>query len=124
MERRISMTRWMTVSMIPPYSPEIPPRNTPRTRLRATPTSPMDSEVRVPYMSRDQRSRPCSSVPMRNSDSSGVVPSTPKRWRFMGISSKRVYSNPRTKNLTGIFLLGSGVYTRLKVMGSRTPVRP
>ncbi len=78
------MTRWMTVSRTPPYRPEIPPRNTPRTRLMATPTRPMTARCASPYMSRDQRSRPCSSVPRRKSDSSGVVPSTPEEVEVHG----------------------------------------
>ena len=46
-------------------------------------------------ISRDQRSRPCSSVPSRNSVSSGCAPSTPMRWRLVGIRPNRWYSNPR-----------------------------
>jgi hypothetical protein len=38
------------------------------------PASPMVREVRVPYMRRDQRSRPCSSVPSRKSVSSAWRP--------------------------------------------------
>ena len=84
----------------------------------------MVSEVRVPYMSRDQRSRPCSSVPSRNSPSSARAPSRPSRWRSVGKSPRKRYSKPGAKKRTGIFFSGSGVYTRLKVMGSRLPVRP
>ena len=50
----------------------MPPRTTPSTRLSATLTRPIVIDVRVAYMSRDQRSRPCVSVPSRNSDSLGL----------------------------------------------------
>ncbi len=82
---------------------------TPSTRLNATPTRPMVSEVRVPYMSRDQRSRPCSSVPRRNRVSSGRAPSTPIRCRVVGSTPSSRYSKPWAKKRTGTFWLGSGV---------------
>ena len=47
-ERSSSMARWMIVSVTPPRYPEIPPRIRPRIRLRATPTRPIDSEIRAP----------------------------------------------------------------------------
>src|SRR5262249_40822222 len=85
-ERRISISRWMAVSTAPPEKPEIPPRTTPSTRLMATPQRPMVREVRVPYIRRDQRSRPCSSVPKRKSVSSARPSPTARRGRSVGIS--------------------------------------
>ena len=78
------MTRWMTVSAQPPYNPEMPPSNTPSTRLSVTPTRPMVSEVRVASTRRENTSRPSWSVPSRNSASDGLPSLTPSRWMSVG----------------------------------------
>ena len=46
-------------------------------------------EMRVPYISRDQRSRPCTSVPSRKSVWP-ASPSTPMRWRLLAITPRNV----------------------------------
>ena len=54
-----------------------------------TPTRPIVSEMRVPYISRDHRSRPCTSVPSRKIVWAASRPaSTPIRWRVVGISAE------------------------------------
>jgi hypothetical protein len=83
-ERRISMMRWITESIAAAEVPETPPSTTPSTRLSATLTRPIVIDVRVANMSRDHRSRPCVSVPMRNIVSPAFAPSTPKRCRSVG----------------------------------------
>jgi len=64
------------------------PRKTPRNRLRVTLTRPMVMEVRVPDISRDQRSRPWTSVPRMKRDSSGRASSTARRWRLQRMTPK------------------------------------
>ena len=65
-DRRKSMLRCTMASAKPPKYPETPPMERPRMKLRATPISPIDSEMRVPYMMRLNTSRPRMSVPSRN----------------------------------------------------------
>ena len=67
------------------------------------------SEMRVPYISRDHRSRPCTSVPSTKIVWAASRPgSTPIRWRVMGITPRKWYSKPWAKKRMGIFWLGSG----------------
>ena len=57
-EIKRSMIRWMIVSISPPRYPDKPPSSKPRTKVMATPTNPIDSEIREPYTARVNRSRP------------------------------------------------------------------
>ena len=51
--------------------------NNPKAKVIAMPTKPIDSEMRAPYKTRVNRSRPRRSVPIKKS---GPSSSTPKRW--------------------------------------------
>ena len=75
----------------------------------------MVSEMRVPYISRDQRSRPCTSVPSRKSVLVGVAPAlhadeVPVRRD----QPRKRYSKPWAKNRTGIFSLRIGAVHALE----------
>ena len=61
--RRNSMIRWIIASVIPPRNPESPPSIQPRNMFSVTPTRPMDMDTRVPYIRRENMSRPILSVP-------------------------------------------------------------
>ena len=49
----------------------------PSTKVMATPTSPMETEIRSPYMIREKKSRPRRSLPRSSSTPS---PGTPNKW--------------------------------------------
>jgi len=67
-------------------------------RLVNTPISPMESEMRAPYTTRENRSRPMRSAPRRNRPCSSWDTGRPNRWRLEGIKPHNLYSVPREKN--------------------------
>ncbi len=93
-----SITRWMTVSIQPPKYPETPPNRQPRKKLMATPTRPIDSDIRAPCRTRENMSLPRFSVPNRNSTPGS---STPMKCTRFGKSPSSRYSWPATKNRMG-----------------------
>ena len=63
MERKISRMRMMNRSTLPPKKPQTAPIGMPTSKDSATVAKPIASEYRAPYMTRENRSRPMSSVP-------------------------------------------------------------
>ena len=61
--RKASVMREMTVSTAPPMKPAARPIGTPSISEIETDTTPASSEARVPQITRDNTSRPISSVP-------------------------------------------------------------
>ncbi len=86
--------RWMTMSTTPPKKPETPPMMMPRMNVRKTPTRPMESEMRAPYITRLKRSRLRGSVPKRKIS----PPSARKRRIVDGMSPQSLYGSPGAKN--------------------------
>ena len=58
------------------------------------------------YISRDHRSRPCTSVPSRNIVSAGSALLDADQVAVVGIRPRKLYSKPAAKNRIGIFWPG------------------
>ena len=63
--------------------------------------------MRVAYISRDHRSRPCTSVPSIKSVCAASSPLDPEQMAVVGIRPKSRYSKPWAKKRIGIFCVGS-----------------
>ena len=63
-------------------------------KLKATPANPMLRLMRVPYMMRDSKSRPCSSPPRKYALR---FSSTPNRCRSLLNKPHSLYESPRAK---------------------------
>ena len=63
MARNTSITRVMTVSVMPPKKPANAPNSRPMMTEMAVAVKPMRSDTRAPYTMRLNRSRPMASVP-------------------------------------------------------------
>ena len=87
------------------------------------PTRPIVSEMRVPYIRRDHRSRPCTSVPSRKIVwAASRPPSTPIRWRVVGISPRKLVLEALGEEPDGDLLAGVGAIDALE--GLRVAARP
>ena len=90
----------------------MPPRKTPNTKLRATPTRPMDIETRAPKMMRLNMSCPWSLAP---GGTSAPFSTGPIRWRSDSNRPHSLYVFPWAKSLTGTFLDSSTWNVRTSV---------
>ena len=70
----------------------------PSTKVMATPTSPMETEMRSPYIIREKKSRPRRSLPKSNSTPSS---DTPNRWRSDSNRPHSLYGSVRAKSCSG-----------------------
>ena len=123
MERMNSTSLWIRMSVKPPKYPDSPPNKTPRMRLIITPTSPMDIDILVPYITRDHMSLPMRSVPMRWKFRIPCSPSTPIKWMLVLNCLHSLYSYPRTKKRIRCFLVLSVVYSSRRLTGFRVTLR-